>query len=96
MSSLAARSVLRSTASRTTQLRSRLAFAAKTKPAVASPFSIPKQNQNLLSHRIFRSPAELSCCVETLLPYHTATASALLTSKLEVSQRFYVLIPEGE
>ncbi|KAM5588157.1 protein NUCLEAR FUSION DEFECTIVE 6, mitochondrial-like [Rosa sericea] len=95
MSSLAARSVLRSTASRTTQLRSRLAFAAKTKP-VASPFSIPKQNQNLLSHRIFRSPVELSCCVETLLPYHTATASALLTSKLEVSQRSYVLIPEGE
>lgn len=42
-----------------------------------------------------RSPVELSCCVETLLPYHTATASALLTSMLSVSQRSYGWTPEG-
>ncbi|XP_062013091.1 protein NUCLEAR FUSION DEFECTIVE 6, mitochondrial-like isoform X1 [Rosa rugosa] len=90
MASFAARSMLRSAAARTT-LGSRVASAARPKPS-AAPFTIPKQNKN----PIFRSPVELSCCVETLLPYHTATASALLTSMLSVSQRSYGWTPEGQ
>ncbi|XP_024198770.1 protein NUCLEAR FUSION DEFECTIVE 6, mitochondrial isoform X1 [Rosa chinensis] len=93
MASFAARSMIRSAAARTT-LGSRVASAARPKPA-AAPFTIPKQNKNPISHAIFRSPVELSCCVETLLPYHTATASALLTSMLSVSQRSYGWTPEA-
>ncbi|XP_050371321.1 protein NUCLEAR FUSION DEFECTIVE 6, mitochondrial-like isoform X5 [Argentina anserina] len=93
MASFAARSMLRSAAARTT-LGSRVASAARPKTA-AAPFSIPKQSKNPISHSIFRSPVELSCCVETLLPYHTATASALLTSMLSISQRACGWTPEA-
>ncbi|XVF27594.1 hypothetical protein REPUB_Repub14bG0122000 [Reevesia pubescens] len=89
----AARSGLRSAVSRATAA-TRLATAPKPilRPA-CSPFRIPKQNP--LPSRIFRSPVELSCCVETMLPYHTATASALLTSMLSVSRRSSGWTPEG-
>ncbi|KAJ8761540.1 hypothetical protein K2173_001675 [Erythroxylum novogranatense] len=96
--SAAARSVLRSTAIRISPA-ARLASGSRTRvgtgrrPA-ASPFGISKQSP--LSHRIFRSPVELSCCVETMIPYHTATASALLTSMLSVSPRSYGWTPEGK
>ncbi|KAK0579480.1 hypothetical protein LWI29_026907 [Acer saccharum] len=43
----------------------------------------------------FRSPVELSFCVETMLTYHTTTASALLTSMLSVSPRIYGWASEG-
>ncbi|KAE8719924.1 Protein NUCLEAR FUSION DEFECTIVE 6 [Hibiscus syriacus] len=81
----AARSVIRSAAARASAA-TRLAGATKPmqRPA-CSPFRISKQNP--FPARIFRSPVEMSCCVETLLPYHTATASALLTSMLTVSRR---------
>nr|GME00586.1 protein NUCLEAR FUSION DEFECTIVE 6, chloroplastic/mitochondrial-like isoform X2 [Ipomoea batatas] len=51
-----------------------------------SPFHIPTQKP--LTARIFRFPLELSCVrVETMLPYHTATACALLNSMLSVAPR---------
>ncbi|CAI9117636.1 OLC1v1019071C5 [Oldenlandia corymbosa var. corymbosa] len=86
MASFVARSMLRSA---TTSTRSAAAkVAGGVKPTTASPFRMPTQKP--LSPRIFRSPVELSCVsVESLLPYHTATASALLNSMLAVSPRTY-------
>ncbi|MED6130622.1 hypothetical protein PIB30_002741 [Stylosanthes scabra] len=86
----AARSFLRSAASRTSGT-ARLASGARARPAEPL-FRVPKQSS--LSNRIFRSPVELSCCVESMLPYHTATASALLTSMLSVSRHSYGWTPE--
>ncbi|KAI3697852.1 hypothetical protein L6452_30950 [Arctium lappa] len=72
----ALRSAVRSSASR-------ISAGAKPRSTVAarSPFRIPAQNP--LSFRIFRSPVEMSSvALESMLPFHTATASALLTSML--------------
>ncbi|TXG47459.1 hypothetical protein EZV62_026753 [Acer yangbiense] len=74
-------------------LQDRRRTQTKSSSQPSSPFRVPKQKP--LSHRIFRSPVELSCCVETMLPYHTATASALLTSMLSVSPRIYGWTSEG-
>ncbi|CAK9187557.1 unnamed protein product, partial [Ilex paraguariensis] len=86
--SSAARSVFRSTSVR--NAAARLASEAK---AARSPFRITTRNP--LSSRIFRCPVEMSACVESMQPYHTATASALMTSMLTISQRGYGWLPEG-
>ncbi|MED6222460.1 hypothetical protein PIB30_064699 [Stylosanthes scabra] len=89
MSAVAARCFMRSAASRTVNL----AAGGKPRPT-ASSFRVPKQSS--LSNRIFRSPpAAMSCCVESMLPYHTATASALLTSMLSACPRSYGWTHEG-
>ncbi|KAL1289158.1 protein NUCLEAR FUSION DEFECTIVE 6, chloroplastic/mitochondrial isoform X1 [Arachis ipaensis] len=88
----AARSFLRSAASRTSGT-ARLAAGARVRPTEPL-FRVPKQSS--LSNRIFRSPVALSSCVESMLPYHTATASALLTSMLSVSRHSYGWTPEGQ
>ncbi|KAK6917603.1 hypothetical protein RJ641_018354, partial [Dillenia turbinata] len=85
----AARSVLRSPTVRTA------ATKLSTPGANASGSSFRFIKQKRLSARIFRSPVELSgFSVETALPYHAATASALLTSMLSVSRRSYGWIPD--
>ncbi|KAK1424749.1 hypothetical protein QVD17_20087 [Tagetes erecta] len=77
----AARSVLRSSSVRSAASRISAASKPNASSAPRSTFRIPAQKP--LSNRIFRSPVEMSCVsVESMQPFHTATASALLTSML--------------
>ncbi|XP_076957852.1 protein NUCLEAR FUSION DEFECTIVE 6, mitochondrial-like isoform X2 [Bidens hawaiensis] len=84
----AARSVFRSTS-----VRNAAARVASQSKAGRSPFPIPCRNS--LSNRIFCCPVEMSACLESLQPFHTATASALMTSMLTVSKNGYGWLPEA-
>ncbi|KAI3694032.1 hypothetical protein L1987_76990 [Smallanthus sonchifolius] len=66
----------------------RLSSGAKTSPGRLSA-------TKPLSHRIFRCPVELSVCLETVQPFRTVTASALMPSMLILSCRSYGCLPEG-
>ncbi|OMO91862.1 hypothetical protein COLO4_18048 [Corchorus olitorius] len=83
----AARSVIRSGSAR--NAAARLAPQAKAAPA---PFRVSSRTP--LSNRIFRCPVEASFCVESMMPYHTATASALMTSMLSISRQSCGWFPE--
>ncbi|KAF6158253.1 hypothetical protein GIB67_028677 [Kingdonia uniflora] len=87
-----ARSLFRSALIR--NAASRFTSEARAPPSRASPFRLP--NQKPLSNRIFRSPVEMSCCVDSLMPFHTATASSLLTSMLAVSRPGCGWLIEGQ
>ncbi|XP_042068492.1 protein NUCLEAR FUSION DEFECTIVE 6, mitochondrial-like isoform X2 [Salvia splendens] len=92
MAIAAARSVFRSSAVRSAATR--LGSQAKSAPSPSpSPFRLPSRTP-LLAPRIFRSPAELCACVESMQPFHTATASALMTSMLIVSRFGYGWLAE--
>ncbi|XP_019432127.1 PREDICTED: protein NUCLEAR FUSION DEFECTIVE 6, chloroplastic/mitochondrial-like isoform X1 [Lupinus angustifolius] len=52
-----------------------------------SPFRMASNKP--LSQSMPRRRVESSFCVESMLPYHTATASALVTSMLSVSRGRY-------
>ncbi|KAK7412376.1 hypothetical protein VNO78_03832 [Psophocarpus tetragonolobus] len=90
MTMSAARCLLRSAASRAGGAAN-LAGGARAR-AARSPFLLPKQTS--ISNRVFRLPVEASFCVESMLPYHSATASALLNSMLSVSRHSYGWTPE--
>ncbi|KAL0354075.1 UNVERIFIED_CONTAM: protein NUCLEAR FUSION defective, chloroplastic/mitochondrial [Sesamum angustifolium] len=79
--STAARSVFRSSTVRNAATR----LASQAKSARSSPFRLPARAP-ALANRILRSPVEMSACLESMQPYHTATASALMTSMLTVSR----------
>ncbi|KAL8507039.1 hypothetical protein ACS0TY_017787 [Phlomoides rotata] len=87
MAAVAARSLMRSTTGSARSATARLSAGVKPR---ASPSPFRTASQNPLSARIFRSPVELSSVsVLSMLPYHTATASALLSSMLSVAPRGY-------
>ncbi|KAL5571114.1 hypothetical protein UlMin_023165 [Ulmus minor] len=86
----AARSIFRSCSARSGSAASFVATEAK---AARSPFRIAPNKP--LSQRSLRSPVELSFCVESMLPYHTATASALMTSMLSITRCSYGWLPEA-
>ncbi|XP_042424379.1 protein NUCLEAR FUSION DEFECTIVE 6, mitochondrial-like isoform X2 [Zingiber officinale] len=76
----AGRSILRSPC-----LRGAASRAGSVRPSLFR--SIPKQRPPSAAVRFFRSPVEASFCVESMLPMHSATASALMTSMLTISRR---------
>ncbi|KAH0719929.1 hypothetical protein KY284_004959 [Solanum tuberosum] len=93
MATITARSLLRSATSSGRTAAVRLSGSSKPKVS-SSPFRIPSQKP--LAARIFRLPVEMSCVsVETMFPYHTATASALLNSMLSATPRSYGWTLEG-
>ncbi|KAL8092789.1 hypothetical protein AgCh_034875 [Apium graveolens] len=71
---------------------SRIASTTKTNAAPSpSPFRMPTKKPSL-STRLFSFPVEMS----SMQPYHTTTASALMTSMLTLSRVGYGWIPEGK
>ncbi|KAK1366779.1 hypothetical protein POM88_042340 [Heracleum sosnowskyi] len=72
---------------------SRVTSGLKLKSA-PSPFSLPTLKPPS-AHRILRSPVLMSFALESVLPFHTATTSALLTSLLSVSPRTFGWTLEG-
>ncbi|KAE9593000.1 putative protein NUCLEAR FUSION DEFECTIVE 6, chloroplastic/mitochondrial [Lupinus albus] len=81
-SSSAARSIFRSCSATRSAFR-----AASEAKSARSPFRMPSNKPLSQSQSTFRLPVELTFCVESMMPYHTATASALMNSMLSVSQR---------
>ncbi|KAL6574022.1 hypothetical protein OROHE_001564 [Orobanche hederae] len=93
MASFAARSVLRSATASARGATARIAAGSKPR-ASPSPFRISSRKP--ISTRVFRSPVEMgSLSVMSMLPYHTATASAVLTSMLSVAPRRHAWTLEG-
>ncbi|OEL24242.1 hypothetical protein BAE44_0014737 [Dichanthelium oligosanthes] len=77
----AARSLLRSSASllRAAPAARSSASSAATRPPLRRALAAPP--------RLLRSPVESSFCVESLLPLHSATAGARMTSMLAIPGR---------
>ncbi|XP_051136107.1 protein NUCLEAR FUSION DEFECTIVE 6, mitochondrial-like isoform X1 [Andrographis paniculata] len=93
MAAVAARSVVRSATASGRSAVSRLSSGVKPS-AISSPFRVSSQNS--LSARIFRCPVEMSSVSGmSMMPYHTATASAVLTSMLSVAPRSLAWSIEG-
>ncbi|XP_058095804.1 protein NUCLEAR FUSION DEFECTIVE 6, mitochondrial-like isoform X2 [Magnolia sinica] len=83
------RTVFRSSSFRNAAVK----IAADAK-ASRSPFPrLSKQKPK--PSRLTRSPMAMSCCVESLLPLHSANALAILNSMLAVYRRNYWLY-EGQ
>ncbi|XP_019453698.1 PREDICTED: protein NUCLEAR FUSION DEFECTIVE 6, chloroplastic/mitochondrial-like isoform X3 [Lupinus angustifolius] len=78
----AARSIFRSCSATRSTFR-----AASEAKSARSPFRMASNKPLSQSQSTFRLPVELSFCVESMMPYHTATATALMNSMLSVSQR---------
>ncbi|KAL8510914.1 hypothetical protein ACS0TY_017653 [Phlomoides rotata] len=84
----AARSVFRSST-----LHKAAARLASQQKSARSPFRLPSRNS--VTQRLSRNPVEMSACLTSMLPYHTATASALMTSMLRVSSCGFSWLPEA-
>ncbi|XP_057455626.1 protein NUCLEAR FUSION DEFECTIVE 6, mitochondrial-like isoform X2 [Lotus japonicus] len=92
MASTAVRSISRSCSA----ARSAFRVASEGKSARSSLFRIASNKPLSQSQSTLRLPVELSSCVVSMLPYHTATASALMNSMLSISNRSYARLPEAK
>ncbi|KAM3348421.1 hypothetical protein ACQJBY_021980 [Aegilops geniculata] len=86
MAAAAARSMLRSSASLLRAAPARASSSA-ARPSLRRALGAPP--------RLLRSPVEASFCVESLLPLHSATAAARMTSMLAVPGRGLGWLTEG-
>ncbi|GLU06374.1 hypothetical protein SLE2022_234140 [Rubroshorea leprosula] len=87
----AARSILRSSGTRSAAARLDSQIKSKAAPSAFRATS----SRTPLASRTFRCPVGSSFCLESMLPYHTVTASALMTSMLSISSRSSAWLPEG-
>ncbi|KAL6627098.1 hypothetical protein ACP70R_030824 [Stipagrostis hirtigluma subsp. patula] len=88
MAAAAARSLLRTSGA--------LLRAAPARSSASSSAARPSLRRALAAPpRLLRSPVEASFCVESLLPLHSATAAARMTSMLAVPGRGLGWLTEG-
>ncbi|EER99988.1 hypothetical protein SORBI_3003G002800 [Sorghum bicolor] len=87
MAAAAARSLLRSSASLLRTAPATARSSATTRPSLRRALAAPP--------RLLRSPVESSFCVESLLPLHTATAGARMTSMLAAPGRGLGWLTQG-
>ncbi|XP_038887456.1 protein NUCLEAR FUSION DEFECTIVE 6, mitochondrial-like isoform X2 [Benincasa hispida] len=88
MASFAGRAIFRSSSGKAATL---LSVGARAAPA-RSPFRIASKRP--FSQCSVRIPVEMSFCVESMLPFHSATSSALMISMLSVSRHNYGWLSE--
>ncbi|KAL5226891.1 hypothetical protein ABZP36_015156 [Zizania latifolia] len=94
MAAAAARSFLRSAVASSSSIRGAAArFASRSGPA-----PLPRRSSASAPRLLLRSPVEMSgVCLETLMPMHSATASALMTSLLAAPvSRSFGWLSEGQ
>ncbi|RYR21473.1 hypothetical protein Ahy_B03g066774 isoform B [Arachis hypogaea] len=89
MATAAARSIFRSSSA------ARCAFRAAAEAKSSRSTFFRMASNKPLSQSTRRIPVELSFCVESMMPLHTATASALMNSMLAISRHSCGWIPEG-
>ncbi|KAL1363083.1 hypothetical protein HN51_011284 [Arachis hypogaea] len=88
MATAAARSIFRSSSA------ARCAFRAAAEAKSSRSTFFRMASNKPLSQSTRRIPVELSFCVESMMPLHTATASALMNSMLAISRHRCGWIPE--
>ncbi|XP_022986408.1 protein NUCLEAR FUSION DEFECTIVE 6, chloroplastic/mitochondrial-like isoform X2 [Cucurbita maxima] len=91
MASIGARSVFRSFSGSARRAAAQIGSQAKL--SSSTPFRMATTKP--LSHRTFRCAAEMSFCLESMMPFHSASSSALMTSMLSVSRSSCGWLPEA-
>ncbi|CAK9315482.1 unnamed protein product [Citrullus colocynthis] len=91
MASIGARSVFRSFSG--SARRAAAHIGSQAKPSSSSPFRMATSKP--LSHRIFRCAPEMSFCLESMMPFHSASSSALMTSMLSITRHSCGWLPEA-